>query len=63
MFSGYRLGALKAPRPSGRLAIRAKNRRQLGMALRVLDRPVAEPILQRPRIMPRIRQGVAAGMP
>jgi hypothetical protein len=24
---------------------------------------VAKPILQRPRVMPRIRQGVAAGMP
>jgi len=29
----------------------------------MLDRAVAEPILQRPRIMPCIRQSVAAGMP
>jgi hypothetical protein len=32
--------------------------RQLGIANRVLDRAVAEPILQRPRIMPCIRQDV-----
>ena len=37
--------------------------RQLGVAHRVLDRAVAEPILQRQRIMSRIRQSVAAGMP
>jgi hypothetical protein len=29
----------------------------------MLDRAVAEPSLQRPRIMPRIRQSVTTGMP
>jgi len=38
-------------------------RRQLGVSHGVLDRSMAEPILQRPRIMPCIRQSVAAGMP
>ena|SRR6476660_4895874 len=29
----------------------------------MLNRPMAKPILQRPRIMPRIGQGIAARMP
>src|ERR1700760_3968596 len=37
-------------------------RRQFGIADRVLDRPVAKPILDRPRIMPRIGQSEAAGV-
>src|SRR5262249_61422625 len=38
-------------------------RRQLGVTHRVLDVLVAEPCLQRPRTVPGIGQGVAAGMP
>src|SRR5262245_57976118 len=38
-------------------------RRQLGVPDRVLDVLVAEPCLQRPRIVPGIGQGVAAGVP
>src|SRR5262249_16834809 len=38
-------------------------RRQLGVPDRVLDVLVAEPCLQRPRAMPGISQGVAAGVP
>ena len=38
-------------------------RRQLAVAHRVLDRAMAQPILQRPCIMPCIRQSVAASMP
>jgi hypothetical protein len=38
-------------------------RRQLGVPDRVLDVLVAEPCLQRPRIVPGIGQGVATGVP
>ena len=38
-------------------------RRQFGIAHGVLDRLVPEVILNAPRIMPRIGQGVAAGVP
>src|SRR5262244_3735765 len=37
--------------------------RQLGVPDRVLDVLVAEPCLQRPRIVPGIGQGVATGVP
>ena len=38
-------------------------RREFGIAHRVLDVLVAEPCLQRPRIVPGIGQGVATGVP
>lgn len=56
--------ALSGAAMRGRLApeIPEPCRRKLGVADGVLNRPMPKPILQRPRVMPLVRQGVAAGV-
>src|SRR5215471_3318898 len=58
-------GAVSAARRDGRSApeVLEPIRSQLGVTHRVLDVLVAEPCLQRPRIVPGIGQGVATGVP
>jgi len=50
-------------RPSSSPEVFERYRAQLRVSRRVLDRSMAEPVLNAPRVMVGIGQGVAAGVP
>ena len=56
-FGPRRNGSLLPPK------VLEPGRRKLGIPHRVLDRSMAKPILDSPRIVPRIGQGIAAAVP